>query len=85
MFKINRLVEVHAKAFRENSVDGIRVDLNSLKVTDWLSALLIELRRAFEATSAHEDLARRSDEQLSNHGLSRKDIPNQIFKRYYAD
>ena len=85
MFKLNKLVEVHAKAFRDNSVDGIRVDLNSLKVSDWLSALLTELRRAFQATSEHEDLVRRSDGQLANHGLSRKDIPNQIYRRYYAD
>jgi len=85
MFKINKLVEVHAEAFRDVSVDGIRVDLDSLKASDWLSAVLTELRRAFEATSEHEDLVRRSDGQLAKHGLSRKDIPNQIYRRYYAD
>ena len=42
MFKINKLVEVHAKAFSDSSVDGLRVDLNGLKASDWLRAVLTE-------------------------------------------
>jgi hypothetical protein len=85
MLKISEVVEVHAKAFRDSSVDGIRVNLDNLKASDWLGALLTEMRRAFEATSEYEGLVRRSDGRLANHGLSRKDIPNQIYRRYYAD
>jgi len=85
MFKISKLVEVHANAFRDSSVDGIRVNLDSLKASDWLGAVLTEMRRALAATSEHEDLVRRSDGQLADKGLSRKDIPNQIYRRYYAD
>ena len=85
MSKISEATGIISEAFRANSAGEPASASDRSNTSDWLGAVLAEMRRALEASSTHGDLIRRSDRGLADIGLSRGGIPDHIFRRYYVD
>ena len=49
-----------------------------------MAAVFFELRKAFAAEAEHQDLARRSTQELARMGLERSTLTDQIRRRHYA-
>lgn len=55
-----------------------------LSAYEYVAALFQELRRALSAEAAYTELARRSDAQLADVGLTRTQVAREIHRRFYA-
>jgi uncharacterized protein YjiS (DUF1127 family) len=78
------MTAISANAFDSHSTEGVNSILSRIDATAYLGALLAEWRRALAAGSAYEDLARLSDRQLEDIGLTRQDLPSIIHRQHYG-
>ena len=82
MAKTSNLAQI--SVFRPGSEAGVSAFPDRQSAARLLAAVVFELRKALAAEAEHQDLARRSAQELSRMDLKHSTLPDHIRRRYYA-
>jgi hypothetical protein len=70
--------------FHSGSETGVSALPDRQSTGRLLAAIVFELRKALAAEAEHQDLVRRSTQQLTTMGLSHSTLADHIRRRHYA-